>query len=315
MRVNDSPSESGWLRWRGTKPGAATHTSIVQAILRFPLLVSKAGDRISGTILNRPWPLLALVLAVIAGVAIAISTPDLAGTALVVTLAAALGLQTVRAGRAERQQKYLEADLRASKARIGDLGARLQSAQEEERARIARELHDDLSQQLVVLQFELRHVGNARSLRRIEEIGQSVHDLANSLYPARLRTLGLSGALQLMTSEYERTPMFVSMTQGIAPPNLPASLTLCLYRVAQEALQNAAKHSRARHVLVDLQCKGAELRLTIGDDGVGFLPDTTVGNGLGLISIRDRVEAAGGRVKIHSAPGRGTRLEVSVPVS
>jgi len=272
----------------------------VQAILRSPVIVSKR--------------LLALPLVITGGVVVAIANPELLGAALVVTLAAALAVQTVRVSRAERQQKHLEADLRTSKARIGDLGARLQSAQEEERARIARELHDDLSQQLVVLQFELRHVANARALQRVEEIGQSVHDLANSLYPARLRALGLAGALQLMTSEYSRTPMFVSMTQSTAPPNLPASLTLCLYRVAQEALQNAAKHSRARHVLLDLQCKGAELRLTIGDDGVGFAPDTSSRDGLGLISIRDRVEAAGGRVKIHSAPGRGTRLEVAVPV-
>ena len=275
---------------------------IVQAILPSPSFMSKAADR-------------ALLVLVSCSVLAFIVRPELGAPSLAVVLVGALCLQVAGKSRAERELKAMEAALRASQDTIRDLGARLQVAQEEERARIARELHDDISQQLVVLQIELRHASTAGASKRVEEIGRSVHELANRLYPARLRALGLSGALQLLASECSRPPLVVSVTHGNVPPEISPSHALCLYRVTQEALQNAAKHSRARRVMVDLQSTETEFRLTIGDDGVGFAPQTGGRNGLGLMSIMDRVEAAGGRVTIHSTSGDGARLEVALPLS
>jgi signal transduction histidine kinase len=98
------------------------------------------------------------------------------------------------------------------------------------------------------------------------------------------------------------------------PASIPEELAICLFRIVQEALQNAIKYSRGRHVSVDLRGSAAGLQLTIVDDGVGFDVDKTWRKGLGLISMRERLEAVGGSIKIHSRPGVGTRLEISVPL-
>ncbi len=98
------------------------------------------------------------------------------------------------------------------------------------------------------------------------------------------------------------------------PPALPPDVTLCLFRIVQEALQNALKHGRARKVSVDLRASTGALILTVVDDGVGFDVGAAWGRGLGLISMNERVEAIGGSMTIGSRPGSGTRLEVAVPV-
>jgi len=106
----------------------------------------------------------------------------------------------------------------------------------------------------------------------------------------------------------------ITFTHKGVPPTLPPDLTLCLFRVVQEALQNANKHSQARNVSVDLTGTSDGIALTIVDDGVGFDVDAAWRRGLGLISVRERVEAIGGTFGLRSSPGAGTRLKVSVPV-
>ena len=241
-------------------------------------------------------------------------------------LIAGLMIQRTRRRKAEEQVRRSEAALQTSYQRIHDLGSRLLNAQEDERARIARELHDDISQQLAVLKITLKRLGRtapgdaaaaamiAEAVKRAEGIGISVHDLSHRLHPARLRLIGLVDALSELNRELSQPGVTITFTHERVPPELPPDLTVCLYRIVQEALHNARKHSKARSVAVTLTGGSDRLALTIVDDGVGFDVDAAWRRGLGLISVRERVEAIGGTFAVHSSPGAGTRLEVNVPV-
>jgi signal transduction histidine kinase len=213
-------------------------------------------------------------------------------------------------------------ELQLSYDRIRDLGSRLLNAQERERARIARELHDDISQRMAALGLDLKMLGDSLRGRdaaltsgvmaRTQEITRSIHDLAHQLHPARLHLLGLVGALRGLERELSRPGLSISTTHDTVPPLSP-ELALCLFRIVQEALQNAIKYSQAHEITVDLHGVADGVRLTITDDGIGFDVDGTWTRGLGLISMRERIEAVGGTLSIFSKPGFGTRLVASVP--
>lgn len=217
----------------------------------------------------------------------------------------------------ERRQRH------RAELRVRDLGGRLLHEQENERARIARELHDDISQQLALLQVDLKllHLDGpaaemAADLSRIvDDVAHSVHDLSHRLHPARLRLIGLVGALNGLQRETSRADMVVTFSHEDVPASIPPDLALALYRVVQEALQNAAKYSHAGHVRVTLRGAAGHLSLAVLDDGVGFDVHDGFGRGLGLISMRERLDAFDGTVDIQSAPGAGTRVLVEVPVT
>ena len=247
----------------------------------------------------------------------------LAALAIVLTqamLIAGLLIQRERRQRAERALRRGQSDLQASYVRIRDLGGRLLNAQEAERARIARELHDDIGQQLCLLALDLaslRHSAGAPAKALLDEtafradrIAVSVHDLSRRLHPYKLHLMGLVAALQELQSTMSQAGIIFTFTHGIVPERLPEDLTLCLYRVVQEALQNAVKHSRARTISLQLSVGPTELALSVVDDGVGFDIDKAWGHGLGLVSIRERLDAIGGTLDIRSSPGAGTRLDI-----
>lgn len=220
---------------------------------------------------------------------------------------------------AEEQARRSQGQLRRSYDRIRSLGSRLLHAQETERAHIARELHDDISQQLALLSIDLRMSGRAgaaagQPLERLDSVARSVHDLSHRLYPAKLRLIGLRAALHGLQAEFSRSRIDVTIQCEAIPSSLPPDVTLCVYRVVQEALQNVVKHSRARHVRAKLTGSGERLTLTIVDDGVGFDLHAVSGRGLGLLSMQERIEVLGGALQIRSAPGSGTRIDVQVPV-
>jgi signal transduction histidine kinase len=153
------------------------------------------------------------------------------------------------------------------------------------------------------------------TLNRAQEIGRSVHDLSHRLHPAKLRLIGLVAALQGLRRELSsQQGIEITFTHDNVPSAIPEELAICLFRIVQEALQNAIKYSQGRHVSVHLHGGVSGLQLTIADDGVGFDVDLTWRKGLGLISMRERLEAVGGTIKIHSRPGEGTRLEIVVPL-
>jgi len=221
--------------------------------------------------------------------------------------------------------RHGQADLKVSRERIRDLGGRLLAAQDAERSRIALELHDDLSQQLAVLTMNLQMLcgfGSGRddeaeavareALDHADGIASSLRDLSHRLYPTKLRLLGLVPAIAGLQRDLSTPDMMVRFTHDNVPPTLAHELTLAMYRVVQEALQNAVAHSEAREVRVHLEGRGGALILTIADDGIGFDVDSAMGQGLGLISMRERIVPVGGALAISSAPGTGTRIEIVV---
>jgi signal transduction histidine kinase len=240
-------------------------------------------------------------------------------------LIALLLLQMRRRRQVEEQLRGNKAKLRTSYERIRDLGARLLHAQETERARISRDLHDDVTQQLVLLTMDLEVMDrvipaesrkwSGEAIARAHTIARSVRELSHRLHPARLRLVGLVPALDSLRHEMSQPGMAVEFAHDKVPAVLPPDLTLCLFRVVQEALQNALKYSQAQTVSVDLRGGPEGLSLTIADDGVGFDVSALSGEGLGLISMSERLQSVGGAIAIRSAPGAGTRIEVRVPLA
>ena len=125
--------------------------------------------------------------------------------------------------------------------------------------------------------------------------------------------MGLVPSLSSLQREFSKTGVDVAFTHRNVPDRLPHDLTLCLFRIVQEALQNAVRHGSAHSVSLDLAGDPQGLTLAIVDDGVGFDVDAVSAKGLGLISMRERLEPLGGTLEIHSRPGTGTRLNVFVP--
>jgi signal transduction histidine kinase len=238
-------------------------------------------------------------------------------------LIAGLLVQRARRRQVEGELRQSQAALKSSYERIRDLGGRLLNAQETERSRIARELHDDISQQVSLLAIDLALMRRGQdqaneltveALHKAEGIVKSVHDLSHRLHPAKLRLIGLVPALRDLQRELSHADVQITFTDDNVPAILPHDLTLCLFRIVQEGLQNAIKYSHAHRISVHLAGGGRELTLTIEDDGVGFDIDSAWGRGLGLISMGERVEVFGGNFHVRSAPGEGTRLEARVPL-
>ena len=208
------------------------------------------------------------------------------------------------------------------------LAGRLIVSQEEERQRIARELHDDLSQKIAVLNIDVDRLAHQMQtsehrtwLRRISaqvaEVAEHLHDLSYELHPARLQTLGLLESLQVMCSEFSHQRN-IHVTFTAADSELPLvidpSISLCVYRLTQEALHNVARHSHAAEASVQLSYEGGDICLQIADSGVGFELDSSRHTGLGVVSMRERVGVLNGKLVIDTAPGRGTRIVARIPL-
>jgi signal transduction histidine kinase len=241
-------------------------------------------------------------------------------------LISALLVQRSHRRRAEQQVRAREAELRVSYQRVRDMGTRLLDAQEAERSRIARELHDDVGQQLAVLTVDVELLRAAvrkpshgfhqladETLERLSSIAQNVHDISHRLHPSKLRLIGLTPALAGLSRELSAPQLKATFTCDGIPDSLPHDLALCMYRVAQEAVQNAARHSGCRNLLIRLAHSDDRLVLTVVDDGVGFDSDRMFRQGLGLVSMRERLEAVGGTLMLSSSPGNGTCVEAVVP--
>ena len=216
------------------------------------------------------------------------------------------------------------AERRRDAQSIRELTRRLIDAQERERQHIARELHDGVAQNLALAELELdRIVDQAPAqvsdglLHRVRDqltmVSQSLWEISHGLYPSNLQYLGLVlGVTRLCSDLGEEAQINIQCEVNGIPDHLPPDMSLCLFRVTQEALQNVVKHSQARNASVRLYATADRIRLRIGDDGAGFQGPATA-KGLGFASIRERLNAMNGDVEVHSAPGRGTRLEAWVP--
>ena len=208
------------------------------------------------------------------------------------------------------------------------LTGRLIEAQEAERRRLARELHDGLNQQLAMLAVELGMLAQQvpessakvrdqlLNLRdRAERFSNDLRHMTHQLHPAALEHLGLVSALRGHCAEFSRHEgmrVWFHVSGQVRSTN--PEVAVCLYRIAQEAIRNAAKHSQAKEAWVEIRQQRDAIRLSIVDKGVGFdLRTLKAGRGLGLVSMRERVELISGSLTIKSAPGEGTRVEVRVP--
>ena len=224
--------------------------------------------------------------------------------------------------------KASEAALRESQAHLRSLAEGLLAAQEEERARVARELHDDISQKLAMLNLEAERVlrkkpdseGKLRAeltrlSHRLRGILRDVEQTAYRLHPSSLDHLGLSVALKSYCTDFgKQNGIAMRFTEHNLPRAIPPTLGLTVYRVVQEALRNIVKHSGTRRAVVSLAGKKSAIALSIKDFGRGFDASRSQKRGLGLISMEERVRQAGGEFALKTAPGTGVHIDVRLPL-
>ena len=217
---------------------------------------------------------------------------------------------------------------RRAELALHHLSGRLLSAQEEERRRIGRELHDNLSQQVALLAIEIEQVAMksgeppaamARSMRRLgertAEISTEIHNLSHRLHSSKLEALGLVSALRGHCQELLAQGLRAHFLDENVPRSLPDDVELCLFRIVQEALTNVVKHSGVREAHVTLNGTNDALLLRVVDFGRGFDEVVAAGqDGLGLASMRERLRLIGGDLIIRSRPSRGTTIDARVPL-
>jgi PAS domain S-box-containing protein len=211
---------------------------------------------------------------------------------------------------------------------MATIGRRLIEAHEEERTWIGRELHDDINQRLAFLSVELdRSIKNdapkaevrgtiQQVQQRVTEIARDVQNLSHRLHSSKLEYLGLARAANSFCKELsQQSNVEVVFRHKGVPPMLPQEISLSLFRVLQEALQNAVKHSGVKSFTVDLCGVSDSIDLVVVDTGSGFDPaEAVTGKGLGLISMRERLEIVHGEFSVHSKPGTGTTIHAHVPL-
>jgi signal transduction histidine kinase len=251
---------------------------------------------------------------------------DIAPALLVAAIRALL-----RTGRAEQALRHSEQRLQLlealdrSREQLRTLAGSLLTAQDEERRRIARELHDDVGQRLGVLQIELTNLRQRRTdlggeldmmIAQTSALSERVRDLSHGLHPSVLDHLGLETGLRSLCEEFERTHGIPGRCICCTDDSrITVSTATAFYRIAQEALRNVAKHAGDARVTISLAESNHEIRLTIQDDGCGFDSGFNVHKaGLGLISMEERIRLVGGHLDVHSAPGEGTTVNACAPV-
>jgi len=213
---------------------------------------------------------------------------------------------------------------------LSSMSRRLIEAQEQERARIARELHDDIGQRLALLAVELEQLREdsldvpAEIRRRVGElltntsgIAVDVQSLSHTLHSAKLQYLGIAAAMKAFCKEFgDQQNMEIDFRTHDLPNPLSSEISLCLFRVLQEGVHNSAKHSGVRHVEVRVWGTSDEIHLEVSDSGAGFDHDAAKrGRGLGLISMEERLKLVKGIFSIESQPKRGTKIHARVPLT
>lgn len=211
-----------------------------------------------------------------------------------------------------------------AEAALADVSRKLLDAQEKERNRIGRELHDDINQRLAMLAVELEQLqdnpsevrSRVQELRKqTTEISDDVQALSHELHSSKLEYLGAVGGMKSWCKEFgERQGIQIEFKSTEVQTSVAPEVGLCLFRVLQEALHNAAKHSGVKRIEVQLREDSGEIHLVISDLGRGFDWETVMqGRGLGLASMQERVRLVNGTIAIQSKPMGGTTIHVRVP--
>ena len=236
--------------------------------------------------------------------------------------------QSLRASEAVLQASQRE--LQQSREDLRALAGQLLTAQEEDRRRISRDLHDDINQRLAMLSMDLRRMEKDPSsdpehlraeIRRVSEhlttVSDDVRQMAYRFHPSILDDLGLAKAVRRLVDDFSaRTGIKSTYVHKDPLTALPAEPTICLYRVAQESLSNIVRHAQASHVEIELICEDDVVSLSVRDNGVGFDAGhlAQVGGHLGLLSMKERVRLAKGTLEVESALTLGTQIRVEIPL-
>lgn len=226
------------------------------------------------------------------------------------------------------ERKPAEDVLRHSQAQIKFLSQQIIKVQEDERASIARELHDQLGQELTALKMEAVSLAEklagipplnervGRLMAIVERLDETTHRIALGIRPLELDQLGLIRAIYVYAEDFERRTGISCPVQ--APNNdviLPKTVTICAYRIVQEALTNVWKHSKASQARVDVRFRNGAMSLSILDNGVGVdLKQPPDASSLGLSGMRERAELAGGKLILRGRPGKGFQVIARLPV-
>jgi signal transduction histidine kinase len=220
---------------------------------------------------------------------------------------------------------------RRTEESLRDTTGRLIDAQEQERRRIAREIHDDYSQRLALLAIDLENLAEEKrgndSVKAgqrlhqvwngISEIGADLHSLSHRLHSSTLDSLGLVAGVKAFCKEFaEQQEIQVDFADKNIPSDVPGDVALCLFRIAQEGLRNVKRHSGADKAGVRLERLGERLHLSVTDQGRGFDTQTSSAEGgIGIRSMEERLRSLGGKLEIHSGPMEGTRIDAWLPLS
>jgi PAS domain S-box-containing protein len=207
-----------------------------------------------------------------------------------------------------------------------ELSRSILNAQEQERQRVARDLHDSVNQLLSSAKFRLSHVSpdcdpvTQDGIRQVQDLIEKaiaeVRLISRNLRPSELDDMGLPAALRSLAHDFEKRSGIAVRFRNAATRTVPASTAMAFYRIAQEALNNVEKHSRARRAELLLSCNAAEAELVVRDNGRGFRvrPDARTNSGWGLQNMQERAALVGGRLSIQSNPGDGTRISARFPL-
>jgi signal transduction histidine kinase len=221
-------------------------------------------------------------------------------------------------------------DLKRTEEALSEMSQKLIGAQEQERSRLARELHDDINQQIALLGINLGSLRQnsptwpeelreqtAKANKQLQEIGKNIQALSHRLHSPKLEYLGLAVAAASFCREFsDQQKVEITFHSENVPKELQPGISVCLYRVLQEALQNAAKHSGSRRFQVSLRSEGNDIELTVHDSGIGFEPKEAIkGQGLGLISMQERLKLVDGHLSLDSKPQQGTTIHARVPLN
>jgi signal transduction histidine kinase len=216
-----------------------------------------------------------------------------------------------------------------AEAALSNVTLRLIDAQEKERSRIGRELHDDIGQRLAVVAVQLQQTHEdslvlpgvrtrmGKLWKEISEIATDIQSLSHELHSAKLQYLGIAAATRSFCKEFgEQQKVEIDFNAHDLPSPLSPDISLCLFRILQEAVHNSAKHSGVRQLEVRLWGTSEEIHLTVKDSGVGFDREALKeSRGLGLISMEERLKLVNGTLSIDSQPQRGTTTHARVPLN
>lgn len=233
------------------------------------------------------------------------------------------------AGALEAQRDSLEIEVQRRTEVLRELTRYLQTAREDERARVARELHDELGALLTAAKFDTARLKRSlpsserEAQERIDHLNATISEgialkrrIIEDLHPSALRNLGLLAALEIQVREFElRTSVKIISDLDPRVSGLPDDVELTIYRIVQEAFTNTAKYAGASEIQLGMHVLGSEVRVSVSDNGCGFDVANLPNRSHGLTGMRYRVEAHGGRIKLTSALGRGTQIEAWLPAA